>query len=128
MEQPSQPWDYFPLLPLHAFTSLKKARKKVSEITGLRFEPKAASGTLTWYERDDGGFCVMYLRDNGMTTQQKYAVLAHECVHYAQNFAEFIGTELDRETEAYVVQAAMQACIDQIGEVWFETQSKPRTT
>lgn len=117
----SQPWDYYPLLPLFAFTSVKKARKFVKKSTGIDYEFGIdKDGRCTWYEnKENGGFCVICLPCKGKTTKQKYAILAHECVHYAQYFAEEIGGKLDDETEAYTMQAAMLACIDQIGEEWF---------
>ncbi len=45
-----------------------------------------------------------------------YALLAHECVHYAQYVEDDMGTKFDDETEAYVVQAAMMSAMEQLGE------------
>lgn len=119
----SQPWDYFPLFPVYAFTSLKKARKKVKKITGKRYEPSGKQGSFTEYAHDDGvhRFGIILLECEEETTSQKYSVLAHECVHYAQAYEKTV-TETDRldnETFAYVMQCAMLTCIDQIGEEWF---------
>lgn len=117
-----QPWDYFPLYPVRAFTSVKKARKYVKKVTGKRFEPSGCQGTFTFYEHDDGvhKLGIILLECDGKTTPQKYATLAHECIHYAQQFAESVtGEPLDNESFAYVAQSAMHACIDQIGEEWF---------
>lgn len=117
----SQPWDYFPLFPVYAFTDIKKARKKVKKITGKHYEPSDKAGCFTAYRHDDGVhmFGIIYLNNGESSTARKYAGLAHECVHYARTYADYIGNQLDEETEAYVVQCAMLACIDQIGEEWF---------
>lgn len=116
----AQPWDYFPLLPVFAFTSKKKARRFVKKSTGMKYTVTGKNGQCTWYENDNGaGFCVIRLDCKNHTPRQRYAILAHECVHYAQYFAESINGKLDAETDAYVVQSAMIACIDQIGEEWF---------
>lgn len=117
-----QPWDYYPLYPVYAFTSVKKARKFVKNITGKRFEPSGKEGTFTFYEHEDGRhkLGIILLKCQDKTTSQKYAVLAHECIHYTQEFAESItGQPLDDESFAYIAQSAMLACIDQIGEEWF---------
>lgn len=116
-----QPWDYFPLPELHAFTSLKKARKFVKKITGLRFEPSGKQGTFTAYENNGMKFCVIYLDFSQKISKWRYALLAHECTHYARYVEEHFGNQLDEETEAYTVQCAMLACINQIGEEWFES-------
>lgn len=116
----SQPWDYFPLLTVYAFTSKKKARKFVRKKTGLDYTFIGKSGQCTFYESDrGGGFCVILLRCDDVSTQQKYAILAHECVHYTQYYEESTGGKLDTETAAYATQSAMLACVDQIGEEWF---------
>lgn len=116
----SQPWDYFPMLELYAFTSKKKLRKFVRKRTGL--EPKLIgnNGQCTWYQTGGGGFVTILLDiPKAETMVRKVASLAHECVHYAQYHAEAVGTPLDDETQAYIVQSAMSACIDQIGKEWF---------
>lgn len=115
-----QPWDYFPLIPVYAFTSKKKARRFVKEKTGLEYTVTGKNGQCTWYDNGKVGFCVVRLDCKNKSQAQKYGILAHECVHYAQYFAEHIDGKLDSETEAYVVQSAMLACIDQIGEEWFK--------
>lgn len=117
----SQPWDYFPLLPVYAFTSKKKARKFVKKCTGLDLTTLGKSGQCTWFENDGGGFVLILLNVKEETAAQRYSILAHECVHYAQYHAEAVGCPLDNETQAYIVQSAMHACIDQIGEEWFAT-------
>lgn len=113
----SQPWDYYPLLPIFAFKSEKKARKFVKEKTGTDFTVTGKNGQCTWYESEKGGgFVVILLRCKGKSASQKLAVLAHECVHYAQYFEEAQGEKLDTESEAYIVQSAFHACIDQLGD------------
>lgn len=122
MSDKSQPWDYFPLYPVYAFTNLKKARKFVKKITGIKYKPSGKNGSFTEYENEDLGdrFGVIYLDCDDVSTQSKYAVLAHECVHYAQSFSKTVSDDpLDDETFAYVVESAMMACVDQIGEEWF---------
>lgn len=116
-----QPWDYFPLFNVYAFTNAKKARKFVKRITGTRFESSGKSGTFNFYRNTECGqsFGVILLQADNESTAQRYSLLAHECVHYARTFAEEQGMPLDEETEAHVVQCAMLACIDQIGEEWF---------
>lgn len=127
----SQPWHYFPLFPVYAFTSVKKARKFVRQKTGLRFEPKG-HGCFDFYRfttNDAYSFAIILLRPHELTEQslsQRMALLAHECVHYAQQYAEEVDTKLDDETEASIVQAVMLACIDQIGEEWFTTPLQPK--
>lgn len=116
----SQPLDYFPLLPVYAFTSKKKARKFVKEKTGLEYTVTENNGQCTLYENGNVGFCIVLLDCKDKPQAQKYALLAHECVHYSQYFSEHIDGNLDSETEAYVVQSAMLACIDQIGDEWFK--------
>lgn len=118
----SQPWDYFPLLPVYAFISKKEARKFVRKRTGIEPDLIVKSGQCTWYERDGGGFCVILLNvPKKETMARKMALLAHECVHYAQYHAQAVGLPCDDETQAYITQSAMHACIDQIGEEWFAT-------
>lgn len=118
----SQPWDYFPMLELYAFTSKKKLRKFVRKRTGQEPTLMGKNGQCTWYERDGGGFVIILLSvGKEETAARKYSLLAHECVHYAQYHAEAVGCPLDNETQAYIVQSAMHACIDQIGEEWFAT-------
>ena len=118
----AQPWNYFPLMPVFAFTSEKKARKFVKSRTGLRLTSSGKSGTCVGYERDDGQwFAVILLDCEDSPTPHKYAILAHECVHYSQHMEDYMGEKFDSETEAYVIQSAMRACIDQIGEEWFDT-------
>ena len=127
MKKYSQPWDYFPLIPVFAFTSVKKARKFVRNKTGLRFEPSGKQGSFTWYDRTGAeGFAVILLKCHDSGTTQKYACLAHECTHYAQAYAQSLDAELDEETQAYVMQSAMLACVDQIGEEWFTTPLQPK--
>lgn len=123
----TQPWDIFPLPNLYAFTSLKKARKFVKKITGLRFEPNCKAGSFSAFECSSDSsfnkFCVIYLKkEKSNTFSQKCSLLAHECTHYAQYVARLMETKFDDETEAYIVDSAMMACIDQIGEEWFATQ------
>lgn len=108
------------MLKVYAFTSDKKARKFIKKKTGIDFTDLGKNGQCTWFEMDGGGFCVILLRvGKKETAKRKYALLAHECVHYAQYHAEAVGTPLDNETQAYIVQSAMSACIDQLGEEWF---------
>lgn len=117
-----QPWDLYPLFPVYAFTKLKKARKLVKKYTGLRFEPSGKEGTFTLYECKvpEKRIGIIFLDCDDSKPADKYAALAHECVHYAQAFAETISnTPLDDESFAYVMESAMLACIDQIGEEWF---------
>lgn len=119
-EKINQPWDYFPLLPVFAFTSVKKARKFVRQKTGLRFESSGETGVCVWYDRqNEEGFCVILLKCHDSSATKKYACLAHECTHYAQNVAEHLDADFDAETQAYVMESAMLACVDQIGEEWF---------
>lgn len=125
----SQPWDYFPLFPVYAFTDLKKARKLVKKITGKRFEPvENKDGTFSLYEHEDKKhkFGVVFLDCENYEIKDKFAVLAHECIHYAQAFSDGASsTPLDDETFAYTAECAMLACIDQIGIDWFcENQKK----
>jgi len=114
-----QPWDYFPLIPVFAFTDKKKAKKFVKEKTGLKYNDSGKAGSFTWYENPNGSFAVILLSCNESSAAQKYACLAHECTHYAQAVAQSMDTALDEESQAYVMQAAMLACIAQIGEKWF---------
>lgn len=115
----SQPWDYYPMIPIFAFKSVKKARKFVKEKTGLDYTDIGKSGQCTWYEKEGGGFVVVLLRCNKKPAESKYAVLVHECVHYAQYCAEAQGVALDTETQAYITQAAFHACVDQLGKDYF---------
>lgn len=115
----SQPWDYFPMIPVFAFTSVKKARKFVKKATGKDYMAGTGSGRCTWYDNGDGGFCVICLNCKESSSAHKYVTLAHECVHYAQYYGEFVGCRPDSETEAYLVESAMDACINQIGVEWF---------
>lgn len=128
----SQPWDYYPLFPIYAFTDIRKARNKVKKITGRRYEPSGKQGSFTEYEHDGGSlrFGIIYLDCDDETASHKYAVLAHECVHYAQAFEETVTkARLDDETFAYVMQCAMLSCIDQIGGEWFnETQQTSKSS
>lgn len=116
-----QPWDFFPLFPVYAFSDLKKCAKFVKKKTGMRFNRDTESGTFELYSNQSGEkFAVIYIDGTGLRPMQKYAVLAHECVHYMQYYAKDIGQKrLDKETAAYVVQSAMYACTMQIGEEWF---------
>lgn len=118
----TQPWDYFPLLPLFAFTDIEKARKKIMKMTGEKYHHTGKSGTFSHYVSKDscGEFGIIYLDCDDKPASQKYAILAHECVHYARAVEDSLGAErFEEETEAYIVQSAMLACIDQIGEEWF---------
>ena len=117
----TQPWDYFPIIPIYAFTSLKKARKFIKKKTGCEYTFLGKDGQCTMYKHVSGAnFCLILLNCKDKSTKDKYSVLAHECVHYAQNHAEYTGAPLDDETEAYIVEAAMLACIDQIGAKYFK--------
>lgn len=116
----SQPWDYFPLLPVFAFTDVSKAKRFVKSKTGIDMKVNGKQGQCTWFDHDDtGGFVVVLLICDESSATQKYACLAHECVHYAQFYADMIDGKLDNETEAYTMQSAMLACVEQIGEEWF---------
>lgn len=124
----SQPWDWFPMIPLYAFTSVKKARKFVKKRIGADYEFTGKNGECTWYECDNG-FCIIVLQCADYSSAKKHGVLAHECVHYMQFYAKCAGTTLDEETEAYITQSAVSACIDQIGEEWFsETQQTSKSS
>lgn len=120
----SQPWDYFPLLPLYAFASEDEARKFVKKKTGKELTVIGKNGQCTWYDHATDPFCVIVLTVSNIPAAQRYALIAHECVHYQQYNAEHFGNKLDPETEAFVVQSAMLACIDQIGEEWL-TETQP---
>lgn len=114
----SQPWDYFPMIPIYAFTSVKKAQKFVRNRIGVDYEFTGKNGECTWYESING-FVLIVLQCEGSSFAKKLGVLAHECTHYAQFYADGAKTTLDVETQAYITQAAMSACVDQIGEEWF---------
>lgn len=118
----NQIWDWFPFPPIFAFTSIKKCRKFVRNKFGKRFERKGVNGTCWVYHHPDCGeiSCVVYLNCKDERPSRKYAILAHECCHVADAFFENIKEEeIGEETYAYTVQAAMLACIEQIGEEWF---------
>lgn len=114
----TQVGDHFQFIPLYAFTSKKKVRRFVKERTGEEYPITGKHGQCSLYMGADA-FCVILMRNTKHTPSERFALLAHECVHYAQYHESEVGCKLDDETEAYLVQAAMRACIDQIGEEWF---------
>lgn len=115
-DESTQPWHWFPLIPLHVFTSVKRARKFVRNKANLRYEPSKNPGSITLYENDTSreSFAVMNVR-SGPRDAKWFALIAHECVHYAQFVENMMDTEFDDETEAYVVQSAMLSALDQLG-------------
>lgn len=115
------PTDWMPCPNLHAFASRKKARKFALKQYGEEFEDITGSNAVTATTRDDKGHiaCLVVIEANGESTAQKMALLAHECVHVAQAWADCMGEKKPGdEWMAYAVQSAMLECLKQLGDEW----------
>lgn len=115
------PTDWVPCPDVYAFTSRKKARKFAIKHYGG--EPKDIPGAdgVTWYTKSDQGntVCLVVIEADGKPVAQQMALLAHECVHVAQAWADDMGeTKTGDEWMAYAVQSAMLECLKQLGDEW----------
>lgn len=104
-----------PPLSLLLTHSRKKYLRAVSELGGSQAESGAlidrADGVTDCFWSDDGSLlCLVYLSpDPGRTDAQDAGLIAHEAVHVAQGYLEWIGEdEPGAELEAYVTQYAAQ--------------------
>lgn len=112
-------WCY-PFPEIVAFKSFKKAKKYAKK----RFDvdmAKVSSGQCDTFisDSDIEPVCIVVVT-GGDNPSDRYALLAHECVHVVHSWLDYMGVQKpDEEQVAYGVQSAMQACIHQIGEEWF---------
>lgn len=115
------PTDYMPCPDLYAFASRKKARKFALKNYGEEPRDVPWAEGVTWITKNDSGHtvCLVVIEADDSSAAQKTALLAHECVHAAQAWAESMGEdEPGEEWMAYAVQSCMLTCLDQLGEEW----------
>lgn len=113
------PTDWMPCPDLHAFASRKKARKFARKRYGEEPEDVPWAEGATWSAKDDRGHtvCIVVVEPKSASAAQKMALLAHECVHVAQTWADDMGEESPGdEWMAYAVQSAMLECLRQLGD------------
>lgn len=118
-----QMWDCFPFPRILCTTSVKKARRFVKEMTGgeCKYSKPTKDAQASLYDGSVTGeyFCVIYVPKIGKSTVSKLALLSHEVSHIVDFIEEYIGEEkLGTETRAYMTQACMTACLNQLGEEW----------
>lgn len=122
--------DWFPFPIIQVFTNKKKAKKYVKAVTGgsckCHFLPKAA--TTSYYEGSGlPSYAVIYIdmsKVEGTSLSQKLALIAHECSHIVDAWADEIGEDkMGTETRAYALQSALLGCCEQLGEDWFMKRS-----
>lgn len=127
----NQPWQFFPMLPLFAFNDKKKAKRFISDKLNEDYEFDDAHGSCVLFEQDNDGFCIILINADRDKPAQRAGLLTHECVHYMQFVEDIFQTKFDRETAAYIVQAAFLSAVSQIGEKWFtatQHQTKRKTS
>lgn len=115
------PTDWMPCPEVHAFTSMKKARKFARKHYGEEPRDVPGSDGVTMYAKNELGHtvCLVVIKKNDSPMAQNMALLAHECVHVAQAWAEDMGEKRPGdEWMAYAVQSAMLECLKQLGDEW----------
>lgn len=123
-----QIWDWFPFPRIHAFSSVKKAKKFVKKRTQGKSSLKwiGKSAQTNYYEGIGvaESFCVLTFDCDDKSAEAKAAMITHECSHLVDHWLEEIGeTECGTETRAYALQCAVLATIEQLGEEWLTQQT-----
>lgn len=127
-----QMWNWFPLPRIEVFTSRKKARKFHKALTGeesMRFLDKASQVSyFAGSRRDDIAILVFDEAQFADTSfSQRVAMVAHECSHVVDDFADSIGEDrLGTETRAYLLDSAVASVVEQLGEAWFARKEERR--
>lgn len=117
----AHPTDWMPCPDLHVFTSRGKARRFAIEQTGKEPDLMPSSNAVTASLVEDGkSLCIVVVpKKDEFDKRQRVAILAHECVHVAQFWAECMGeSKPGNEWMAYATQSAMLVALDQLGEKW----------
>lgn len=120
------PTDWMPCPDVHAFKSKRKAKKFAIKKYGVDPDTVDGADGLTLTFRSDETkhvVCLVVVDTDDSSAENKIALLAHECVHVAQTWADCMGEKNPGiEWMAYAVQSVMLVCLRQLGEEWMESR------
>lgn len=124
MGKNGQMWNWIPLPRIEVFTSKKKARKFYKEVTGKDMEFLGKAGEAHYLESSGRyDIAIIFFDDkklNNISLIQRIAMISHECSHIIDDLENSYGEKkFATETRAYLLDSAVAAVCDQLGEEWF---------
>lgn len=133
-----QMWDWFPFPKIVVYTDYSKADKAYRKMFGEDFALFPGKCAVVHYCIKDGEVPIAFtfidsekLEDCSLI--DKVAIISHEASHIVDNVLEDMSeTEVGTETRAYMLQSAVMAIMNQVGEEWLTQQqtkrnAKPKT-